>query len=49
MWVIGVVSRGRRAYWRFLVTTLVRHPRQIGVAVTLAIMGHHYRAVAAGL
>ncbi|MBE0564626.1 MAG: DUF4070 domain-containing protein [Krumholzibacteria bacterium] len=49
MWVIGVVSRGRRAYWRFLARTLVRHPRQIGVAVTLAIMGHHYRAVAAGL
>ncbi|MFN2371908.1 MAG: B12-binding domain-containing radical SAM protein [Candidatus Krumholzibacteriia bacterium] len=49
IWVMGVVCRGRRAYWHFLVTTLVRHPRQIGVAVSLAIMGHHYRAVAAGL
>ena len=29
--------------------TLVRRPRQIGIVVTLAIMGHHYRRVAAGL
>lgn len=49
MWVIGVVHRGRRAYWRFLATTLLRHPRQVGVAVTMTIMGHHYRVVAAAL
>jgi radical SAM superfamily enzyme YgiQ (UPF0313 family) len=49
LWLMGVVHRGRRAYWRLLVGTLVRRPRQIGIAVTLAIMGHHYRTVAAGL
>ena len=49
LWFMGVVHRGRRAYWRLLVGTLVRRPRQIGIAVTLAIMGHHYRTVAAGL
>jgi hypothetical protein len=48
-WVMGVVHRGRRAYWRLLAGTLVRRPRQLGVAVTLAIMGHHYRLVAASL
>lgn len=48
-WYIGVVNRGRRAYWHLLISTMVRHPRQVGTAVTLAIMGHHYRLVAAGL
>jgi radical SAM superfamily enzyme YgiQ (UPF0313 family) len=49
LWLMGVVYRGRRAYWRLVAGTLVRRPRQIGIAVTLAIMGHHYRMVAAGL
>lgn len=48
-WVMGVVHQGRMAYWRFLTTALFRHPGQIGVAFTLAILGHHYRKVAAGL
>ncbi|MBU0741528.1 DUF4070 domain-containing protein [bacterium] len=48
-WIIGVIHRGRRAYWHFLAATLVRHPGQIGVAITLAITGHHFRLVAAGL
>ncbi len=49
LWVMGVLHHGRRAYWRLLAGTLVRRPRQLGVAVTLAIMGHHYRLVAAAL
>jgi len=48
-WLIGLVHSGRRAYWRFLTTTLLRHPQQIGVAITLAITGHHFRKVAQGL
>ena len=46
---MGIMHRGRFAYWRFLGSTLARHPDQIGVAMTLAIMGHHFRLVAAGL
>jgi len=49
IWFIGLRHPGRRAYWSFLAGTLVRHPRQLGVALTLAIMGHHFRLVAAGL
>ena len=48
-WVMGVVHKGRLAYWRFMTTALFRHPGQIGVAFTLVIMGHHYRLVAEGL
>lgn len=49
IWFIGMRSKGRRAYWSFMARTLVHHPSQVGVAMTLAIMGHHYRQVAAGL
>ncbi|MBK8164817.1 MAG: B12-binding domain-containing radical SAM protein [bacterium] len=49
VWVMGIRHRGRRAYWGFLATTLARHPNQFGVAMTMAIMGHHFRIVAAGL
>jgi len=38
----GVISRYRVAYWRFLVKTFFRTPRHLGLAVTLAIMGHHF-------
>jgi hypothetical protein len=30
------------AYWRFLGKILFRSPRHLGLAVTLAIMGHHF-------
>lgn len=45
-WLMGAVHRGRIAYWRFMVSTLVRHPAQIAPAVTLAIYGYHLRRVA---
>jgi len=46
MWLIGIVSRGRRQYWRFYLSTLTRHPTQFTLAMTLAIYGHHFRRVA---
>lgn len=48
-WLLGVWYRGRFSYWRFFVTTLVRCPRQFRCAIELAIIGHHFRRVAAGL
>ena len=42
----GLIHRGRRAYWRFLGSTLVHHPSNLGLAVTAAIYGHHFRTVA---
>ncbi len=49
LWSLGVRHRGRRAFWRLLARAAVRHPRQFGEAVTLAIMGVHFRHVAASL
>ena len=49
LWFLGVRYPGRLAYWRFLLHTLVRYPREFGQAVALAIYGHHFRMVAANL
>lgn len=48
-WLLGVWHRGRWAYWWFCLGTLLRRPRQFRVAIELAIIGHHFRRVAAGL
>ena len=49
LWLMGVWYKGRRAYWKFFMTALIRHPGQITLAMTLAIYGHHFRVVAATL
>jgi radical SAM superfamily enzyme YgiQ (UPF0313 family) len=38
----GIFAKYRAAYWRFLGGALLHTRRHIGVAVTLAIMGHHF-------
>jgi radical SAM superfamily enzyme YgiQ (UPF0313 family) len=49
LWIMGVLHRGRRAFWKYLATVLVRHPRKLPSAIALAIHGFHYRMVANGL
>ena len=49
LWMLGVTHRGRRAYWRFMFSTLRRYPAQFGLAATLAVYGYHFREVAKGL
>jgi radical SAM superfamily enzyme YgiQ (UPF0313 family) len=46
LWVMGVVHRGRRAFWKYLATVLVRYPRKLPKSIALAIHGFHYRMVA---
>ncbi len=48
-WLLGVWYHGRWAYWRFFIGTLVRRPRRFRMAIELAIIGHHFRRVAAAL
>jgi radical SAM superfamily enzyme YgiQ (UPF0313 family) len=49
LWIMGVLHRGRRAFWKYLATVLVRHPRKLPSAIALAVHGFHYRMVAKGL
>ena len=43
LWVMGVWRRGRVAFWKYLATVLVRHPRKLPPAIQLTIHGYHYR------
>jgi hypothetical protein len=49
LWLLGFWHRGRFAYWRFCITTLLRRPRLFHVASELIIVGYHFRQVANSL
>ncbi len=49
LWVMGILSRGRRQYWKFLTKALLFHRRAFPEAMTLAITGYHFRRVASAL
>ncbi len=49
LWVIGVCTRGRREYWSFLAKTLLFYRRAFREAMTLAVIGYHFRRIASML
>jgi radical SAM superfamily enzyme YgiQ (UPF0313 family) len=42
---LGILGKERYQYWRLMMWTLVRRPRMLPLAVTLAIYGYHYRRI----
>jgi radical SAM superfamily enzyme YgiQ (UPF0313 family) len=48
-WTLGIREKGRLDYWFFLAHVTMRNPRAIGVAVTLAVYGRHFRRMASEL
>ena len=49
LWLLGIWHRGRIAYWRLFIGSLIRRPRQFPKAMELAILGYHFRRVARDL
>ena len=45
IWSLGIKENGRRDYWKFFVSTLLRHPRSFPLSVSLAVYGFHFRKV----
>jgi len=45
MWFLGIRENGRRDYWKFFVSTLLRHPRSFPLSISLAVYGFHFRKV----
>ncbi|HBX49534.1 MAG TPA: B12-binding domain-containing radical SAM protein [Bacteroidales bacterium] len=43
--IIGIINRGRRDYWRFMLWTFFRRPALFVDAVTFSIYGYHFRTV----
>ncbi len=49
LWVLGVATPGRFSYWRFLTRAILSYRRAFAEAMSLAIMGHHFRKIATTL
>jgi len=45
MWILGIIEKGRRQFWRFFVFSLFRHPKKFDIAITMAVYGFHFRRV----
>ncbi len=45
MWFLGIRENGRRYYWKFFVSTLLKHPRSFPLSISLAVYGFHFRKV----
>jgi radical SAM superfamily enzyme YgiQ (UPF0313 family) len=46
LWFLGVTNRGRRYFWRLLISTLLRNPRHFPLSISLSVSGFHFRKVA---
>ncbi len=42
---LGLLGKERFQYWHLMFWTLFKRPRQLALAVTLSIYGHHYRRI----
>jgi radical SAM superfamily enzyme YgiQ (UPF0313 family) len=46
IWFLGVTNKGRRYFWRLLISTLLRRPRHFALSIGLSVSGFHFRKVA---
>lgn len=45
-WLLGIKEKGRRYYWKLVLSTLFKKPRAFPLSVTLSVFGFHFRKVA---
>ena len=45
IWVLGIKEKGRKYYWKLVVSTLLKRPRFFPLSISLAIYGYHFRKV----
>jgi radical SAM superfamily enzyme YgiQ (UPF0313 family) len=46
IWVLGILEKGKRFYWKLFFYSLFRHPKKFPLAVELSIYGFHFRRIA---
>ncbi len=46
IWFLGLKEKGRRYYWKLILTTLFKKPRAFPLSVSLSVFGFHFRKVA---
>ncbi len=47
-WFLGITNKGRRYFWRLIITTLLKRPRHFPLSISLSVSGFHFRKVAEG-
>lgn len=45
IWLLGVIEKGKRYFWKLFFISLLKHPRKFPTAMTLAVYGFHFRRV----
>jgi radical SAM superfamily enzyme YgiQ (UPF0313 family) len=45
VFIIGILNKGRLAYWKLVIWTLFNRPRSIIDAITYAVYGYHFRTI----
>jgi radical SAM superfamily enzyme YgiQ (UPF0313 family) len=48
LWFLGITNKGRRYFWRLLISTLLKHPRSFPLSISLSVSGFHFRKVTEG-
>jgi radical SAM superfamily enzyme YgiQ (UPF0313 family) len=46
VWLLGIRGKERLQYWKLILWTLARRPYFIGIAISFAIYGFHFRKIA---
>jgi radical SAM superfamily enzyme YgiQ (UPF0313 family) len=46
VWILGVVDKGRRQFWKFILPVLVKRPKLFPLSLILSAYGFHFRKVA---
>ena len=45
IWVLGILEKGKRYYWKLLFFSIFKYPKKFGITVMLAIYGFHFRQI----
>ncbi len=45
-WFLGIWGKGKRYYWKLFVSTLLKCPRSLPLAISLSVYGFHFRKIA---
>lgn len=45
IWFLGIWGKGKRYFWKLMLSTLFRRPRSLPLAISLSVYGFHFRKV----
>ncbi len=45
VWILGLREKGRRYYWKLLISTLFKRPKLFPMSVILSVYGFHFRKI----